>query len=319
MYMNTSENRSTALLARRRKRICRKIWDARYLLLLALPGVAFYILFQYIPMYGVIIAFKNYRTGSIWAAPWVNPWYKWFEQFFNSFYFSRLLTNTLIISLLNLVFSFPVPILFALTLHEMRAKRFKRIVQTVSYLPHFISAVVVVGILQVALSPTNGVVNNLIRRAGGVPINFFGESKYFRILYIGSGIWQSFGWNSIIYLAALTNADPALYEAARIDGANRWQQMVHVSIPCILPTMIILLIMQLGKTMNVGYEKINLMYQPATYETADVISTYVYRNGILNGRFSFTTAVGLFNSVINLVLLVSVNALSRKISEVSMW
>ena len=169
------------------------------------------------------------------------------------------------------------------------------------------------------MDTSDGVVNNLIRANGGSPINFFGDPRYFRPLYVGSGIWQSFGWNSIIYLAALTNADPALYEAARIDGANRWQQTVHISIPCILPTMIILLIMQLGNTMSVGYEKIILMYEPSTYEVADVISTYVYRRGIEGGQFSFATAVGLFNSVINLVLLISVNALSRRLSEVSLW
>ena len=223
------------------------------------------------------------------------------------------------ISLYNLVFGFPFPIIFALVLYEMRAKWFRRVVQTVSYLPHFISVVVVVGMLEAMLDTSDGVVNNLIRANGGSPINFFGDPRYFRPLYVGSGIWQSFGWNSIIYLAALTNADPALYEAARIDGANRWQQTVHISIPCILPTMIILLIMQLGNTMSVGYEKIILMYEPSTYEVADVISTYVYRRGIEGGQFSFATAVGLFNSVINLVLLISVNALSRRLSEVSLW
>ncbi|MEG2951171.1 MAG: ABC transporter permease subunit [Clostridia bacterium] len=264
------------------------------------------------------MAFKNYKGGtSIWGAPWVG--FKWFREFFNSYYFGRLVSNTLIISLYNLIFSFPIPILFALALHEMRAKNFKRMVQTVSYLPHFISVVVIVGILKAMLSPTDGVINNLIRSSGGNAINFFGTASYFRPLYIGSDVWQSFGWNSIIYLAALTSVDPSLYEAARIDGANRWQQLWNVSVPCILPTVIILLIMQLGRTMSVGYEKIILMYEPATYEVADVISTYVYRRGILKGQFSFSTAVGLFNSLINLVLLVSVNALSRKVSDVSMW
>ena len=191
--------------------------------------------------------------------------------------------------------------------------------QTVSYLPHFISVVVVVGMLHIMLSTTNGVVNNLIRASGGQSINFMGESEWFRPLYIGSGIWQSFGWNSIIYLAALTGIDPALYEAAYMDGANRLQKVLHVSLPGIMPTMVILLIMQLGRTMSVGYEKIILMYTPATYEVADVISTYVYRRGIVNGQFSFSTAVGLFNSVVNMALLVAVNALSRRINDVSLW
>ncbi|MEG0743101.1 MAG: ABC transporter permease subunit [Clostridia bacterium] len=296
----------------------KKCLQARYLILLMLPGLLYYLFFHYAPMYGVLMAFKNYKGGtSIWGAPWVG--FKWFREFFNSYYFGRLVSNTLIISLYNLIFSFPIPILFALALHEMRAKNFKRMVQTVSYLPHFISVVVIVGILKAMLSPTDGVINNLIRSSGGNAINFFGTASYFRPLYIGSDVWQSFGWNSIIYLAALTSVDPSLYEAARIDGANRWQQLWNVSVPCILPTVIILLIMQLGRTMSVGYEKIILMYEPATYEVADVISTYVYRRGILKGQFSFSTAVGLFNSLINLVLLVSVNALSRKVSDVSMW
>lgn len=302
----------------RKRSIWRQCVQAKYLILLALPGLIYYLLFHYAPMYGVIIAFKNYKGGtSMLQAPWVGL--KWFQEFFGSIYFGRLLSNTLIISLYNLIFGFPLPILFALVLHETRSRRFKRVVQTVSYLPHFISVVVVVGMLQTMLSTTDGVVNNLIRAGGGEVINFFGSNKWFRPLYIGSGIWQSFGWNSIIYLAALTNADPTLYEAARIDGANRWQQTLHVSIPCILPTMVILLIMQLGRTMSVGYEKIILMYQPATYETADVISTYVYRRGIVSGQFSFATAVGLFNSVVNMALLVSVNTISRRLSDVSLW
>ncbi len=301
-----------------RTSLWRRCRQNKYLLLLALPGIVYYFLFHYAPMYGVVIAFKNYKGGtSMMQAPWVGL--KWFQEFFGSIYFGRLLRNTLLISLYNLVFGFPLPILFALVLHETQNRLFKRVVQTVSYLPHFISVVVVVGMLQTMLSTTDGVVNNLIRASGGEVVNFFGSSRWFRPLYVGSGIWQSFGWNSIIYLAALTNADPTLYEAARIDGANRWQQTLNVSIPCILPTMVILLIMQLGRTMSVGYEKIILMYQPATYEVADVISTYVYRRGIVNGQFSFATAVGLFNSVINMVLLVSVNAVSRRLGDVSLW
>ena len=295
-----------------------KLYEARYLLLLLLPGLIFYAVFQYGPMYGILMAFKNYRgSSSIWAAEWVGL--QWFEEFFNSFYFWRLLRNTLLISLYNLIFGFPIPIIFALILSETRNAHFRKIVQTVSYLPHFISVVVVVGMLHIMLSTTNGVVNNLIRASGGQSINFMGESEWFRPLYIGSGIWQSFGWNSIIYLAALTGIDPALYEAAYMDGANRLQKVLHVSLPGIMPTMVILLIMQLGRTMSVGYEKIILMYTPATYEEADVISTYVYRRGIVNGQFSFSTAVGLFNSVVNMALLVAVNALSRRINDVSLW
>ena len=310
---------STNSIPKRKSRSLRhKVFDARYLLLLALPGIIYYLFFHYAPMYGVLMAFKNYKGNtSIMAAPWVG--FKWFQEFFQSHYFGRLLSNTLIISFYNLLFGFPIPIIFALVLHEMRGKYFKKIVQTVSYLPHFISVVVVVGMMQTMLSTTNGVVNNLIKQSGGNPINFMGSPQWFRFLYVGSGVWQGFGWNSIIYLAALTNVDAELYEAAHIDGANRWKQIIHISIPSIMPTMVVLLIMQLGKTMSVGYEKIILMYTPGTYETADVISTYVYRRGIVNGQFSFSTAVGLFNSVINMVLLLVVNGISRKLNDVSLW
>lgn len=301
-----------------KKSLWNKLYEARYLLLLLLPGLIYYLVFQYGPMYGILMAFKNYKGNtSIMAAPWVGL--KWFKEFFNSYYFGRLLSNTLLISLYNLLFGFPIPIIFALFLNEMQHKKFRKIVQTVSYLPHFISVVVIVGMLQTMLSTTNGVVNNLIRAGGGQAINFMGEPSWFRPLYIGSGVWQSFGWNSIIYLAALTNVDPSLYEAAYMDGANRWQKVIHVSLPGIMPTMVILLIMQLGRTMSVGYEKIILMYTPATYDVADVISTYVYRRGILNGQFSFSTAVGLFNSVINMALLIVVNAVSRRLNDVSLW
>lgn len=301
-----------------KRNVFKKFAQSRYLVLLMLPGLAYYLIFHYAPMYGVLMAFKNFKgSTSIWSAPWVG--FRWFEEIFTSYYFPRLLTNTLILSIYNLIFGFPVPIIFALVLNEMHFRPVKRIVQTISYLPHFISVVVVVGMMQAILSTTDGVVNNLIRASGGKAINFFGTSAWFRPLYIGSGIWESFGWNSIIYLAALSAADPALYEAARMDGANRWQQTIHISIPCILPTMIILLIMQLGRTMSVGYEKIILMYTPATYEVSDVISTYVYRRGIVGGQFSFASAMGLFNSVVNLVLLVSVNSISKRVSDVSLW
>lgn len=302
----------------RRGRLGTILYNQRYFLLLFIPGAIYYLLFHYAPMYGVLMAFKNYKgNASIWSAPWVGM--RWFNEFFESYFFVRLMRNTLLISALNLLFGFPIPILFALVLHEMRSSRIKRIVQTVSYLPHFVSVVVVVGMMSAMLSTTDGVVNNLIRKASGTPIHFFGSPDWFRTLYVGSGVWQSFGWNSIIYLAALTNTDPALYEAAKMDGANRFHQLLHVSLPSIMPTMIILLIMQLGRTMSVGYEKIILMYTPATYEVADVISTYVYRRGILGGQFSFATAVGLFNSLVNMVLLLSVNTISRKLGSTGLW
>ncbi len=296
----------------------RRLVRDRALIFLLLPGLAYYFIFHYVPMYGVWMAFTDFNLSkSILGSDFVGL--KWFREFFHSFYFWRLLENTLTLSLLNLLWGFPLPIFFALILHEMRQHQVKKIVQTVSYLPHFISTVVIVGIMTSTLSPNGGIVNTLIKQAGGKPIDFMGSASWFRGLYIGSGIWQSFGWNSIIYLAALTAVDPGLYEAARIDGANRFEQILHVSIPCIMPTIIILLIMQLGRSMSVGYEKIILMYSPATYEKADVISTYVYRRGVTGGQYSFGAAVGLFNNVVNMVLLLTVNSISRRAGEVSLW
>lgn len=306
--------KSQTRLARLVRLLC---WD-KALILLALPGLVYYVVFHYAPMYGIWMAFTDFNVSkSIIGSDFVGL--MWFREFFNSFFFWRLLRNTLALSALNLLLGFPIPILFALALNEMRRPMFKRIVQTVSYLPHFISTVVVVGILYTTLSPSGGVVNTLIKGTGRNAVNFMSSEAWFRPLYIGTDVWQSFGWNSIIYLAALTAVDPGLYEAARIDGATRFQQVIHVSLPCILPTIVILLIMQLGRVMNVGYEKIILMYSPAVYEKADVISTYVYRRGIQKGEFSFGAAVGLFNNVVNLILLVTVNTVARRVSAISLW
>lgn len=290
----------------------------KYLLLLILPVVIYYVVFSYIPMYGVIIAFKDFSPGKgILGSPWAGL--KWFEEYFKSIYFTRTLRNTILISVYNLIWGFPVPIIFALLLNELKDGVFKRTVQTISYLPHFISVVVVVGMMVNFLSPTDGLINLLIKRLGGQPIAFMSDPKWFRTLYVGSGIWQEFGWNSIIYLAALSSLDPQLYEAARIDGANRWQQVWHITIPGIMPTAIILLILSIGGLLSVGFEKIILMYSPATYETADVISTYVYRRGILNSQYSFGAAVGLFNSVISFILLYFANGISKRVTEVALW
>lgn len=300
------------------KRLWKNIKKDRYLLVLVAPVIIYYFIFNYIPMYGAIIAFKDFSPGdSILFSKWVGL--KWFREFFRSVYFGRLISNTFILSGLSLIFSFPVPIIFALLLNEVKRKHLKRAVQTVSYLPHFISLVVMVGIMSNFLSPSDGIINNFLRRLGMEPINFMGEPAWFRPLYIGSGIWQSFGWNSIIYMAALTSIDPQLYEAARIDGCNRWQEMRHITIPGLMPTAIMLLILALGNLMNVGFEKIILMYSPATYNVADVISTYVYRRGILSAQYSFGAAVGLFNSIINFILLITVNKISRRYTQIGLW
>ena len=290
----------------------------RYLLLLVLLPVLYFIIFHYVPMYGLQIAFKRYSPGrGIWGSPWVGL--KWFEQFFGSCFAGQLVRNVLLLNIYSLLWGFPLPILFALLLNEVKNGIFKRVVQTISYMPHFISVVVVVGMVFSFLSVNGGIVNVMLEHLGIEPINFMSEPKWFRTIYIASGVWQSFGWGSIIYLAALSGIDTEQYEAARIDGANRIQQIVHITIPGILPTVIILLILQCGRMMSVGYEKIILMYNTATYEVADVISTYVYRNGILGGEFSFSTAVDLFNNVCNCLLLVTINWISRKVSDISLW
>jgi putative aldouronate transport system permease protein len=307
-------NRRTGKLAALKKHIRRD----KYLLLIIFPVIVYYILFHYLPMYGILIAFKKfYPLQGILGSPWVG--FKHFEQFFNSIYFWRIMKNTLLLSFYSLFWGFPVPIIFALLLNELKDNLFKKTVQTVSYLPHFISIVVIAGMIVNFTSPIDGIINQLLGWFGVEPIHFMNESGYFRTIFISSGIWQEFGWGTIIYLAAIAGIDPQLYEAAQMDGATRWQKMRHITLPCILPTIIILLILSLSRMMDVGFEKIILLYNPTTYETADVISTYVYRRGILGGDFSLSAAIGLFNNVINLILLICVNYISRKVSETSLW
>jgi putative aldouronate transport system permease protein len=290
----------------------------KYLLIIILPVILYYIVFHYFPMYGIIISFKKfYPLQGILGSPWVG--FKYFEQFFGSIYFWRLLKNTLLLSFFSLVWGFPAPIIFALLLNELKDNLFKKTVQTVSYLPHFISVVVIAGMIVNFTSPTDGVINTILGVFGIEPIHFMNDSGYFRTIFISSGIWQEFGWGTIIYLAAIAGIDPQLYEAAQMDGATRWHKMKHITLPCLTPTIVILLILSLGHLMDVGFEKIILLYNPATYETADVISTYVYRRGILGGEYSLSAAIGLFNNVINLILIVGVNYISRKVSETSLW
>ena len=294
-----------------------RLYKEKTLWLLVLPGVIWYVLFCYGPMYGLIIAFKDFSPfKGILKSEWVG--FLYFGQFFESQFFGRLIVNTLMLNIYNILFSFPVPILLAICLNEVRHLPYKKVAQTICYLPHFVSTVVIVGILVNFLSPT-GLINSIISAFGGETINFLIKPEWFRTLYVASGVWQSAGWGSIIYLAALSGIDPSLNEAASVDGANRVQQIFHISIPSILPTIIIMLILNLGSILSVGYEKIILMYNTATYETADVINTYVYRRGIINGEYGFGTAVGLFQSVINFIFIVMANKISRKVSEISLW
>jgi putative aldouronate transport system permease protein len=290
----------------------------RWLYLMLLPVIAYFAVFAYGPMYGLVIAFKDYGifTG-IADSPWIGVAH--FERFFNSIYFWRLIRNTLVLNAYGLFVGFPAPIILALLLNEVMHGRFKRVVQTVSYLPHFVSLVVIVGLVQTFLSPSTGPVNLLIKGLGLDPINFLQEPGWFRHIYVWSGIWQEIGWGSIIYLAALSGIDPTLYESAEMDGAGRLARMWYISLPGIMPVAMVILLINLGNLLRVGFEKVFLLYNGSTLEVADVISTYVYRVGIQQQQYDFATAVGLFNSVICLILLVIFNWMANRAEQQSLW
>ncbi|NUU60718.1 ABC transporter permease [Paenibacillus agri] len=290
----------------------------KYIYLMLLPVVIYYLVFLYFPMYGLQIAFKDFSpVKGILGSEWVG--FKHFISFYDSYYFWRLIRNTLLISLYELVFGFPAPIILALLLNEIRSRVFKNVVQSITYLPHFISIVVVSGMLVDFLSG-NGLINQLTGLFGIPSVSFLIVPEWFRTIYVSSGIWQGVGWGSIIYLAAIAGIDPSLYEAAKTDGAGRFKQILHVTLPGIMPTIIIMLILRFGTLMAGGsLEKILLLYNSTTYETADVISTFVYRRGLLQMDYGFSAAIGLFNNVINFLLLVSANKISRKINETSLW
>jgi putative aldouronate transport system permease protein len=284
---------------------------------MAIPMIVYFVVFCYIPMYGVTIAFKDFNPiRGIMGSEWIG--FEWFKEFFNSVYFGRIIKNTLLISIYDILWGFPAPIILALMLNEIKNKLFKKTVQTITYLPHFISMVVMCGII-IDFTSTNGLINALLSHFGVEPSNLLMKKELFRTIYVSSGIWKSIGWSSIIYLAALSGIDPQLYEAATIDGAGRWRQMWHVTLPAISPTIIILFILRIGSLMSVGFEKIILLYNPMTRETADVISTFVYRKGLIDFSYSYSTAVGLFNSIISFILLFTANKLSKKFSETSLW
>jgi putative aldouronate transport system permease protein len=289
----------------------------RQLLIMLVPALLLVLLFSYIPMSGLLMAFKNYvATKGILGSDWVG--FRHFERFFSSMFFERLMRNTVVLSVLTLAFGLPFPILFALLLNEVRHSKYRKLVQTISYMPHFLSLVVVVAIIQIFFEPV-GLVNRALSATGIPTTPFTSDPKWFRALYVGSEIWQNMGWNSIIFIAAIAGVNPNLYEAAAIDGASRFKRMLYVTLPGITPTIIVVFIMNCGWLMSIGYEKIILMYAPETYDTADVISTYVYRQGILNAQFSFATAIGLFNSMINMAILVGANLASAKLTDTSLF
>lgn len=299
------------------------IWRDRHLYLMLIPFVAFFAIFMYMPMYGLLMAFKDYSPfKGVWGSPWapMNGFYH-FYSFFTGPYFTRVLGNTLWMNILLIIFGFPAPIIFALMLNEVRNKLFKTTVQTISYLPHFVSTVVVAGLVVNFLSPSSGIINFAYKWITGADsgIYFMAKPEYFRTIYVIMDVWKGAGFGSIIYTSALAGIDMELYEAARIDGAGRWRQMMSITIPGIIPTIAIMLIMRLGNILNLGYEAIILLYQPVTYVTADIISTYVYRIGLVDGNYSLSTAVGLFNGVVALIMVYASNTISQKVGEVGLW
>lgn len=319
--MNKAEIHNMAAAPRFRRepgrRLVRQIARRYDLYLMLLIPVTWYLVFHYGPLYGLQIAFKNFNPGKgILGSGWVG--FEHFQRFFDSYYFWRLLWNTLSINLFSLLIAFPVPIMLALLINEIGSKRYSKLLQNVTYIPHFISVVVIVGILSVLLSPS-GPVNMLIQALGGTPTRFMESAAWFKTIFISSNIWQNMGWQSIIYIAALSGINPQLYEAAKMDGASRIRRIWHVSLPGIIPVIVILLILDIGQFMNIGFEKILLMQNNLNLEASDVISTFVYTTGILKGEYSYTAAIGLFNSLINLTLLLLVNRFARKTSDTSLW
>jgi putative aldouronate transport system permease protein len=300
-----------------KSRIVQDLRRNRYVYAMLAPVIAYYIIFHYAPMYGAIIAFKEFTPAQgILGSPWIGL--QNFQDFFSGVFVVRLLRNTLAINVLDVIFGFPAPIILALLLNELTSQRFKRLVQTITYLPHFMSLVVVVGIM-IDFLARDGLINNLLGVFGIQSTAYMQNANWYWTLYVGSSIWQSVGWGSIIYLASIASVDPTLYEAAVVDGANRWRQMWHITLPGIMPMVVTLLILRVGMMMSIGYEKTILMYNPSTYDTADVISSYVYRKGVLGADFGFSAAVGLFNSVINFAFLMAANRLSRYSNQTSLW
>ncbi|MBO0992115.1 ABC transporter permease [Bacillus sp. SD088] len=302
---------------KKQKAFMKKLNDSKYLLILFAPCLLYYLIFHYAPMFGIIIAFKDYNLfAGVLDSEWVGV--KYFKTFFESPDFYLLLRNTFLLGLYKFIFGFPIPIIFALLLNEVKSMFFKRFVQTVSYLPHFISNVVVASMIVVFLS-SDGVVNRMISHLGVESINWMITPELFRSIFVSSEIWQHMGWETIIFLAALTGINPQLYEAAEIDGAGRFAKLRYITIPGILPAIFIVGILNIGQVLEIGFEKVFLLYNPVTYETADIISTYVYRVGLVHGNYSYATAIGLFLGVISFIFLFAANYLSKKSGQESLW
>ena len=299
------------------KRSLRKYWQ---LYLLLIPVIAYYVIFKYVPMVGAQIAFRNFKfSKGIWGSPWVGL--KHFERFFSNYSSTEIILNTFILSGLSLVFCFPFPIIIALIFNEIKNASFKKGIQTVTYAPHFISTIVVVGMLMSLCSPSTGVINKLLvaLRITDEPLYLMGQSQYFRPMYIISDIWKDSGWNAIIFVSALSAIDVSLYEAAKVDGASRWQQLIHITLPSILPTIIIMLILKCGHVLNIGFEKVYAMQTDLNLSVSEVISTYTYKLGLEKLQYDYATAIGLFNSVVSFALLLIVNKISKTLTETSLW
>jgi len=295
-----------------------KIFRNYQLYLFLLPTLAYFIIFKYIPMYGVQIAFKDYISiKGFWGSPWIG--FANFERFFNSVEFWNTLKNTLGLSVLQLTAGFPMPVILALMLNQVSKKRFRKIAQTAVYAPHFISTVVMAGMVYVFLAPKTGIINLIINALGGDPIFFMGKPEWFKPIYVLSSIWQHTGWEAIIFIAALTSIPQELYESAKVDGASKLQRILYIDIPGIMPTAIVLLILNVGNVMSIGFEKAFLMQNDLNRVSSEIIATYVYKAGLQNAQYSFSSAVGLFNSLINLILLFTANRIAKKVSDISLW
>ncbi len=311
------KDQAVILKQKKRSRTLKKIMGSYQLYLLLLPTLIYFLVFHYFPMYGVQIAFKNFNPVlGINGSPWIG--FEHFERFFNSYQFWTVLKNTLGLAVFELAM-FPIPIIMALLLNQLVSSRFKRVVQTVTYAPHFISVVVLIGMLYLFLSPRSGIINQLIVLLGGDPVFFFGIAEWFKPLFVFSGVWQNLGWGMIIYLAALTAISPDLHEAAVMDGASKLRRIWHIDVPGIMPTVIILLILNVGSLLSIGFEKVYLMQNSLNMSSSEVIQTHVYKTGLLGAQYSYAAAVGLFNSVINFILLIVINQTAKKAGQSSLW
>lgn len=300
------------------RRMLRSVSRNYDLYLMLVPVVLFYVIFKYVPMYGIQIAFRDYNPGLGFSG---SPWVGWenFHRFFSSFRFGRMVKNTLLINVYQILFQFPIPILFAILINEVRKRRYKAVVLNLTYIPHFLSTVVIVALISTVCNPEYGIINLVIEAFEGQPIRFMEEASWFKTIYITSGVWQNMGWSSLIYLGALAGIDQSLYEAAEVDGASKLQQIFKITIPCIVPTITIMLILKIGGIMDLGVDKVLLMQNELNISSSDVIPVYIYQTGVREGDFSYAAAIDLFNNVINFFMLVLANKASKKLSGSSLW